>query len=121
MNHPITLVLVLDAHIQVRPYPTFCSAEQVVPTTSCLDLAAAVLARVFNVQSMCALAGCVTCASWCGSLAGLVFPERLVGAKLRIDRLSSGSCSLELLAGVGGRNSAPVKHLEAVVGFRTAS
>ena len=89
MNHPITLVLVLDAHIQVRPDPTYCSAEQVVPTTSCLDLAAAVLARVFNVQSMCALAGCVTCASTESLVAGLVVPEGLVGAQKSIDCLPS--------------------------------
>ena len=77
-----------------------------------MDFAAAVLAKV---TWMSALAWCGTCASVPTIIvAGLVFPERLVGAKLRIDCLPSGSCFLELAARVDGIRSAPVNHYDAL-------
>ena len=40
-------------------------------------------------------------------IVGCVFPKRLIGAELRIDRLPSGSRSIELAAGVDRKMSAP--------------
>ena len=100
--------LLLQADILTGPLPVSCSAHQVLPTISTLrwlDLAAAVLAMV-DVRPT--LSGFGTCASVLVFIvAGLVFPKRLVGAKLWINRFTSGSCSLELVAGVGGCRSAP--------------
>ena len=119
MNNLITLVLVLDTNLQVPPFPVPCSAHQVVSTISTLgwfDLAAAVCASVLFIFGMSALAGCGTCASAVVCIvAGLLIPERLVGAELRIDRLPCGSCSIELVAGVRGMRTAPSINSEAVV------
>ena len=124
MNNSIALVLVLDAHRQVLPLPAPCCAHQVAPTISIfsrLNIAATVLAR-FGIHTISTLARCATCASVASiPVACLLIPERLVGAKLRIDRLPSGSCSFELVAGVGRIRTAPVIHPEAVFlhfGFR---
>ena len=40
-------------------------------------------------------------------IVGCVFPKRLIGAELRIDRLPSGSRSIELAAGVDRKMRAP--------------
>ena len=118
ISNSITFVLVLDAHIQVLPEPFYCSAHQVIPTISTLrwlNLAAAVLASEIFYFDMPALARCITCASVPSIIGALfVFPKRLVGAELRIDRLPSCSFSLELVAGDCGIRSAPVNHDEAV-------
>ena len=122
--------LLLQADNLTGPHPTSCSAHQVLPTISILgwlDLAAAVLAIVPFICGRSALAWyargtsmpmrivaqiVVTCAI---VVAGLMFPERLVGAELPINRLSSGSCSLELAAGVGKSWKAPFRHPQAIL------
>ena len=102
--------LLLQADISPGPHPVSCSAHQVVPTISILskfDLSAAVLA---SDPFRSALAGCGTCAPVQFTklrFAGLFVPERLVGTKLRIDRLPSCSRSLELVAGAWGAWKTP--------------
>ena len=113
MNKSITLVLVLDANPQVAPLPV--SGRPIISILNFLKIAAAVFASIVFICDMSAEARCGTCASARQCMgAGLVFPERLVGAELRIDCLPSGSCSFELIPGVGRIISAPANHLEAV-------
>ena len=104
--------LLLQADISPGPHPVSCSAHQVVPTISILskfDLSAAVLT---SDPFRSALTGCGTCAPVQFTklrlrFAGLFVPERLVGTKLRIDRLPSCSRSLELVAGAWGAWKTP--------------
>ena len=87
MNHPITLVLLLDAHLLVLPLPTSRRAHHLLPITvsvfSLLDLAAAVQALLTPSQHT--LAGCVTGASLVTvRVAASPFPKCLVFAHLAI-------------------------------------
>ena len=113
MNKSITLVLVLDANPQVAPLPV--SGRPIISILNFLKIAAAVFASIVFICDMSAEARCGTCASARQCMgAGLVFPERLVGAQLRVDRLPSCSCSNELVAGAGVTWMAPVQHPDAV-------
>ena len=92
MNKSITLVLVLDANPQVAPLPV--SGRPIISILNFLKIAAAVFASIVFICDMSAEARCGTCASARQCMgAGLVFPERLVGAQLRVDRLPSCGCS----------------------------
>ena len=110
--------LLFQADLLTGPLPVSCSAHQVVPAISALgwlDLAAAVFASEIFICGRSALAGCVSCASVEPiKVTGLVFPKRLVGAELRIERLTSGSCFLELVTSAWEFWIAPSKHFEAV-------
>ena len=113
MNKSITLVLVLDANPQVAPLPV--SGRPIISILNFLKIAAAVFASIVFICDMSAEARCGTCASARQCMgAGLVFPERLVGAELRIDCLPSGSCFLELAARGDGIRSAPVNHYDTL-------
>ena len=125
MNHVITLVLLLDAHLLVDPLPTIRRAHHLLPITvsvfSLLDLAAAVqtlftiFTKLFSLKR--ALAGCVTGASVEQvTVAASPFPKCLVAAHHGICALPGGGCVFELGALVGGNPVviAPAPQPEAV-------
>ena len=126
MTHPITLVLLLDAHLLARPLPAPYSRRALhlllltVSVSSLLDLAAAVQALVTNPAlalgtqiSRHTLAGCVTGAP---IVTASPFPKCLVAAHGVICGLPGCSCACELGAIVDGGIVviAPARQHEAV-------
>ena len=119
MTHPITFVLILNAHLLLPPLPTIRRAHQLLPITVSVfrfpDLAAAVQALVTPLRPH-TLAGCDASASVVFVMvAAFLFPKCLVATQFRICGLPGCSCACELNAGVDIRVvSAPAIQREAV-------